>query len=270
MDYIFVENFIMSFLILYQLSIFTKTKVKLIKTFFASFIGAIYVVLVTVFSDTIFSNIIFKLIAINIIIYLAFLPKEIVKYFKICLYFYVIATCYIGSVIVITVFLDIKISGFFVKIIVFISGYIITYLSNKNMWKLWKSNIKNNDLIYEIKVYDKRNDSEITFKAFVDSGNSLKDSVSNTDIFLVQRSIFEQNIIKEKKEVHIPMNTVNGSCVLKGYIYNNIYMFKNGKQVTKLKKAIIIFTDISLSKNNEYSSLISYDTYVEKLQGVEL
>ncbi|MNP29415.1 hypothetical protein D3C76_1224400 [compost metagenome] len=70
--------------------------------------------------------------------------------------------------------------------------------------------------------------------------------------------------------VQIPMHTINQDCTLEGYIFKNIIIEKKGELVVNLKEAIIVPINTKLSRDNLYSSLISYDTYIEKLQGVTL
>ena len=140
------------------------------------------------------------------------------------------------------------------------------------MWKVWKSNIKGNDLVYKIMIKSiNKTSNNIEINAFVDTGNSLKDVINNLDIFIVQNTNkFNYHMAIKNEKVEVCLNTVNANCKLDGYIFNNILIFKNNKKIVNLNRAVIVFVDRNLSTSNKYNSLISYDTYIEKLQGVSL
>lgn len=274
LDYIFFENLIINALIIFQISVFTKTKTTFFKTLIASAIGAIYVVLITVYGNSFANNLLFRILVINIIVYVAFLPKKLLKYLKLQVYFYIIFFCYIGAIVVLTTFFKLNLSSIWTKISIYTLSYAVTYFSNMKMWKMWKNRVKEDDLIYEIKIkVNSVVNKIISFNAFVDTGNSLKDNINNTDILIVEEDVLKDVLkgsIKVKRIVKIPMNTVNGVCELNGYLFENVSIEKKGKIIRTLKTATIVVIDKKLSKDNSYSALMSYDTYIDKLQGVTL
>lgn len=269
LDNVFFENFILNILILYQVSIFSKNKIKLNKAIIASLIAAIYSTLLVILKNTFLSNILLKILVINIVVYLCFIPKTLKKFLKLQAYYYIIFFIYIGAIISISTFLKLNLSNVGLKVFIYIIGYIITYLSNKKMWKMWKSNIKNDSYIYEL--FFKINNKNIKIRGFVDTGNNLKDEINNLDIFVIENTKeFNEKMMNNFQKINVEMYTVNSNCFLKGYIIDNIFIKKNNKYVTSIDKAIIVFIDKKLSINDEYRSLISYDTYIDKLQGVIL
>lgn len=270
-DIIFLENFIFSILVMYQTSIFTKEKVKNIRLIIASTLCAGYSVATVILSNSFFDVVLIRVLVINIIIYIAFLPKQTSKYVKLLCYFYIISFCYVGVVIFLATLLKINMSNEVFKISLYALGYLLTYLCNKYMWRMWKSIIRKDSLVYEVKIglIDKK---ELTFDAFIDTGNNIKYLNTNIDVILIDKKFieefqkyFEDNSVK----VEIPIMTLNKEENLKGYIVSKVEI-KKGANVCILKKAIIAFTDKTLSKSNMYQALIGYDTYVDKLQGVIL
>lgn len=137
---------------------------------------------------------------------------------------------------------------------------------NKLMWKMWKSKIKKDNLIYEINIGD------IMIPAFIDTGNNVKDLVNNVDVIFVEDKYYEklyfQNYIF--KETNIYIYTVAGEEKIKGYFVKDITIKKNKKKICYLSEAIFVFVNRRLSIKDEYEALISYDTYLEKMKGVEL
>ena len=121
-------------------------------------------------------------------------------------------------------------------------------------------------LIYEIKV------GEVIIPAFVDTGNNVKDLIGNNDVFFVESKYYEK-LYNNKlllKTTYIDINTVMGKENVKGYLLNNIVIKKNKQKICQLKNVLFIFVDRKLNNNDDYEALISYDTYLEKMKGVEL
>lgn len=272
LDLVFLENLILNTAIIYQISKFAKQKISFKINLFASLIGSVYVTLIRLFSTSFIAWTIIKLLIINIVIYVAFKPSKIVIYLKLIAYYFLIFYIYIGAIIGISTFFNINLNNTYLRIGIYILGYLVTYLLNQRMWKVWKSNIKGNDLVYKIMIKSmNKTSNNIEINAFVDTGNSLKDVINNLDIFIVQNTNkFNYHMAIKNEKVEVCLNTVNANCKLDGYIFNNILIFKNNKKIVNLNRAVIVFVDRNLSTSNKYNSLISYDTYIEKLQGVSL
>lgn len=272
LDLVFIENIVLNISVIYQLKTISKQKTTLKKIILAAILGSIYSVAIELLNNgeyIFFSNVIIKILVINIVIYVAFNPKKLNVFLKLVAYYFLIFFIYIGAIIVICTFFRINISNFFVRNAIYILGYIITNFSNKSMWKMWKSNIKSNDLVYDL-IFNIDN-KKINIKAFVDTGNSLKDSLNNLDIFIVENTQkLNQQMCNNYIKTEIEFKTVNAKCNVVGYIINDIKVKKNNINILNLDRAIVVFVDNKLSAENEYFSIISYDTYIEKLQGVSL
>lgn len=78
-DIIIVENLIMNYIILYATGLISKCKIYYLRIFFASAIGAIYVVIQYISKLNIYSNSLIKLILSIIIVFIAFNPQNIKK-----------------------------------------------------------------------------------------------------------------------------------------------------------------------------------------------
>lgn len=269
LDYIFIENFIVNISILYQTSIFTKTKVSkmrlIILSIFLSFISIIKEL-------DICNNIILQILTVNIVIYLLYLPKSIIKYIKQQMYCYLIYIIYIGIIISTSVFFTISLNSIYVRIFLYIVTAFITYIINKYMWKVWINKIKYNNLTYKIVINSL---NKLTFKVFVDTGNNIRDTYSNLDVIIINSKIYKlkikSNLIddKEREVVILDVVTAIGKSKVNGYIFNDISIKKGGVEKVILKKAIIVFIDEKIN-NYEYDGIISYNTYLEKLEGATI
>jgi len=140
------------------------------------------------------------------------------------------------------------------------------------MWKVWINKIKYNNLTYKIVINSL---NKLTFKVFVDTGNNIRDTYSNLDVIIINSKIYKlkikSNLIddKEREVVILDVVTAIGKSKVNGYIFNDISIKKGGVEKVILKKAIIVFIDEKIN-NYEYDGIISYNTYLEKLEGVTI
>ena len=269
LDYVFIENFIVNISILYQTSIFTKTKVSKIRLIILSiFLSIISIIRILEISN----NIIIQILAVNIVIYLLYLPTSIVKYLKQQMYYYLIYIIYIGIIISTSIFFSINLNNIYIRILLYIVTMCVTYIINKYMWKIWINKIKYNNLTYKIVINSLNN---LTFKVFVDTGNNIRDSFSNLDVIILNSKAYNLKLKsklidnKQREVVVIDVLTAIGKSKIKGYIFNDVSIRKGGVEKVILKKAIILFIDEKIN-NNEYEGIISYNTYLEKLEGVTI
>ena len=73
-------------------------------------------------------------------------------------------------------------------------GFIITYVA----FKVVKTRMNKNELIYEIVL--KINEKELTTKVMLDTGNMLKDPISNNPVILIEKKILYGILPKELLE----------------------------------------------------------------------
>ena len=267
LDYVFIENLIINISILYQTSIFTKIKVKWTRLILVSnFLSIISIVKAFEIGNSMLINI----LSLNIAIYVLYKPNNVIKYIKLLMYYFLIYNIYIGIIISTTIFLNIKLDQITIRIILYIVSIFVTYIINKYMWKIWINKIKYNNLTYKVVLCGQDN---ISFKVFVDTGNSLKDPFSNLDVIVLNSKAYKRKYKKItldsiKKEVTtLDVLTATGKSKIKGYIFSNVSIKKGGIEKVLLKKAIIVFIDEEIN-NNQYDGIISYNTYLEKLEGV--
>ena len=266
LDYIFIENIIINFVIMYQVTIFTKSKINIIRCISSSIIFSIYSVIIYFFYDTFILTCFIKLMLVNISIFISFKPKNIKEYLKKIIYYYIINFIYVGVIISITVFFKISINNTLNKICIYIISGGITYLFNRYLWKLWKTNIKNNSLGYKLKIKNQE------INCYVDTGNLVYNLEHNLDVIFLDYNwygIFELLDILNTK-IDLKIKTVNGNEKLYGYIVKGVEVYKENRYICKLDKIIFSFSNQRININNKYSGLIGYNLYVEKLEGVKL
>lgn len=267
LDYVFIENFIINISVLYQTSIFTKSKVgKLRLIIISTFLSVISIMKLLEIGN----NILIQILAVNIAIYILYTPKNVIKYIKYQMYYYLIYIIYIGILISTSVFFSINLNSVITRITLYIVTILITYVINKYMWKIWVNKIKYNNLTYKVVLNDL---NKVSFNVFVDTGNNVKDPFSNLDVIILNsrsyRLKYKNKVIDNTKRdvINIDVLTASGKTKIKGYIFDDVSIKKGGVEKVKLKKAIIVFIDEKIN-NDDYDGIISYNTYLEKLEGV--
>ncbi len=257
-EIIFIENFIIDLILLNFVKLFTKQKLKILNIICAALIGSIYACFMNFYSN-ILSNSLCKILLCIITIYIAFVPKEINKFIKLIIYYYLIYFCYIGTIISLTLVLNIDISNIILKVLLYAISAIISYLLIKFLWKIWKLEIKKNDLLIKIKI------NNIEVIGFVDTGNNVGSSNKIPVIFVkgkLKNKI--QKFLKNSKNKELEISTINGTTTVNTYYIDEIRIYRN-KYEYKIEGVRIVFSDIL--DNFKYDALVGYDFYFEKLGG---
>jgi hypothetical protein len=258
-EYVILENLIFYFLILIQVFSFLKQDIRKIRLICAL---VIYTSLALI-KIKLFNNFLIELIETLTLIYICFNSKSIKSYFRQVTTYLYIYILNISVTIFIVIFSNINIDSILNKILVYLISFFVCILINKFVWKLLINNIKNNNLIYTLILNKKK------YKMFLDTGNNLFHTegevlIMNTKKYIKNnyKKVVSNNAINN---IDIDIKTINSKEKEKGIIFNDVVIKKN-KEEYKLEKAIVVFVDNDF--NNQYDGIISYNTYVEKLGGI--
>ncbi len=216
MEYYVIENLLINYIIISCTSILTKKYNNNKKKCIGASLGAIYSVAYIYPQLDILFTIPFKILIMTIITLLAFTYKNKKEYMSIVLVFYLVNIFISGTTFFIIYFTGIdhmKIS--FVIICAYVSCELLKYIYN---------DIKT---IKQLKEFTKTVninflDKSCSCKALLDSGNLLKDPMSNNDVVIVKSSAL--------KDV-LPEALVN-------YNYENIDMIKAEELINLLDDEI--------------------------------
>lgn len=289
LDIIFFENLIMNSIILYATSIILKLKPKFFRILISSVIGSIYSIILYITEMKIYSSIISKIILSIIMTYVAFNPQNVKKMWKQILIFYLTSFVFGGVALYLIYFLkpqDILMkNGMYVgenilKIILL--GGIVAFVVIKISLKIIKTKISSKDMYCNIKI--KLNEKEVETTAMLDTGNLVKEPITNTPVIIVESSLLYEmlpkeilnnleevlsgnlsNIPEEIQEKYIskmrciPFKSLgkeNG--MLLGIRADEIEVIKEDENKI-IKNAIIGIYDKSLTKRGEYRALVGID-----------
>ncbi len=191
LDVVFLENIIMNYIIIYATGIVVKSEIKQWRILIASSIGAIYTIAMYISTIPIYSNFIMKLILSLVIIYVAFIPKNIKKTLKILLIFYLVSFVFGGCIFALMYIITPKLAkiknGVFVgtyPIKIALIGGIISFVIIQISFKMVKNKISKKDVIYNIEIIINNKKTEV--KALLDTGNLLKEPITGMPVIIVE------------------------------------------------------------------------------------
>ena len=241
-DVVFIENLIINYIILFATSIIIKIKVKHIRLILASTLGAIYSIIAYMSILEMYSSVILKIILSVIIVYIAYNPQNVKNMWKYLVIFYMTSFVFGGAAFALIYIVkpqDILMkNGLFLgtyTLKTIILGTIVAFVVIVTSFKLVKSKISKKDMFCTIKI--NINKVEIETKAMIDTGNLLKEPISNTPVIVVEHTLLYDCMPKE---------ILNNLENILGGDFENISEEVKNKYISKLK--VIPFS--SLGKQN--------------------
>lgn len=265
-ELVFIENFIINYIILLESLNISKIDKEKNKVIFTSLLGSLYVTIVLILKYSIYINFILNILIFLLMIYLAFEDDNLSNYIKHVINTIYIYSLYAGLNFFVINFFNIQEKGG-KKLIVYIITYIILKLCNYTITKSKKINLTKENLIFDIEILVKEKTYKYT--AFVDTGNNAKDFKRNMNyIFLEDTNNFKEYLENINcKSYYSNIRTVSGSKKIKIYIVDCI-KFKANFNEKIIKNVPICFVERKLNTNNNFNSLIGYDMYLDYLGGM--
>lgn len=278
----------MNSIILYAAAIMLKIKPSIIRILISGIIGSLYAMIIYVTQFKIYESIITKIILSVIMVYIAFNPQNIKKLCKQILIFYLTSFIFGGVALYLIYFIKpqnvlIK-NGLFagkyvLKVILF--GAIVAFVIIKLSIKIIKTKIQPKDMYCKVKL--KINGKEIQTTAMIDTGNLVKEPITNIPVIIVESSLMYdilpkeiinnlENILggnfddipEEIRNIYIPklrwipyksLGKENG--MLLGIKIDGMEVEK--EEIHKVQNVIVGIYDKSLTKRGEYRALVGID-----------
>ncbi len=241
-DIVLIENLIMNYIILFTTAVVLKIKVNHIRLILASLLGAGYSIIAYMGIIKVYSSIILKIILSVLIIYIAFNPQNIKKMCKDLLLFYLVSFVFGGAAFALIYI--IKPQNILMKNGLFLGTYtlktvmlgaIVAFCIIIGAFAIIKNKISKKDMFCEIEILI--NQKKIKTKAMIDTGNMLKEPITNVPVIVVEHILLYSCMPKE---------ILNNLKEIMGGDFKNIPCDIQEKYITKLK--LIPFS--SLGKQN--------------------
>lgn len=201
-DVVLIENLLMNYIILYAIGIVVKSKMKTIRLLVSSLLGAIYSIIAYTSTLKIYSNIILKIILSIVMVYIAYNPQNVKQLGKNILIFYLVSFVFGGAAFALIYI--VRPQDILMKNGLFLGTYplktvmlaaIIAFITIIVSFNIVKKKISKKDMLCEIEVGI--NQKEIKTKAMIDTGNFLKEPITNTPVIILEHALLYECIPKE-------------------------------------------------------------------------
>lgn len=252
-----LENFIINlFLLMVTMKLF---KYKYYKTIYiAALIGAIYTLVL--FTEYKFlTSLPFKLLVVLVMISITMKSLDFLKLLKSSIGFVVSSLTLCGLAFSFSIIGESKynfsyfaINNYSIKYIII--SIMIFYIFIIRLIDYLKDRALIKNFIYEIEISN--NDKKFLIKGLLDTGNGLREPVTNLPCIIIENTFIKEDIINGKEEFLIPYNTVKEDGNMKGFKSDKVRI-KGYDNVWKDVEVILCICENKLSRENEFNALLS-------------
>lgn len=228
-EYVFAENFIIDFILLFITGNLIKRTIIYKRLIFASLIGALYVILTAYIGKDFMTYFIVKFSVSILMIMVSFDSKGIIANIKVILCFYMTSLIMVGIITALYFLTHDRLTVNAIVISLFV-GYVALHFFFKEV----KKRVEKSNYMRSVRI--NLGSKSICLKAFIDTGNELTDPMTGKPVIVVNIESIK-NVLDEK-------------------LYNNILNYYNNKQ-SNYEKLLKENTDINLK-------IIRYNTISSK------
>lgn len=264
-DYLFIENVLLDYIILKEVAIISKCEYKKKKILIASIVSSLYIVLMLVFKLRELNYFISKIILVFVTVYLAFTPNKTILYIKLVLMFFLVSVINIGILVITENLLGIEKLIGISKIAIYSFVYLIGKIVLFKLWKMYSTNVTKESLNY--KVVLKIGNNSYTYDAFLDTGNT----VYSHKMPIIFAEVLDKDIdikLKEKEFFNVKTVTLGNVCEKKAYVFDDIVI--SNKQECWEVKAGVVFEKGKMSKLSNYNMILNYILYTDSMGGIKI
>ncbi len=256
-DVLFLENFLIDFLVLYMTAFVMCVKPSFLRMSLSSAVGSFYMCSLY-FSDFLFfENTVFKIMVFCAMIFLAFKVKSLRVFFKYMMTFLFINLSLGGCIYFFGSFLggSVKNGVFYIKTgimsLIFGAGALI--FTGRFFVVLFKKNISAAENKKELTVFYKN--KKMKLSALPDTGNTLIDPISRKSVVVVspkkiKKLISEEKVSGIKNFRLIPCRTVTDK-------YEVLYGFKPDRFIYKDKEIDAVVAISKCDFDGDYDAIIN-------------
>ncbi|MHC6179532.1 sigma-E processing peptidase SpoIIGA [Clostridium sp. JNZ X4-2] len=256
-DLLILINLTVDFFLLYITGRTLKLKMRFGFMFLAAAMGSIYTITLVYPSLSLFSAFYFKIIVSIVLVYVSFGNRGFMVNLKILSVFILYSMLLAGLCIFIQYSIYSYVDG---PIIInfpyqwLFTSLMLLYITIDRLVVYVKDRNNLYTLVYNVDIVFKNKCK--TVKAFLDTGNELREPVTNLPVIIVEKSVLENINLEGVCEFYIPYRVINGACgKLQGF-KPDIIKIDLGEEV-KYREVIIAICQEKLSKLGDYHALLS-------------
>lgn len=281
LDVVLIENILMNYIILFTTGFIQKMQMRQIRIIISSIFGGVYAILVYLNVIPIYSNIFMKILLSVIMIYIAFNPQNIKKMLKTILLFYLTSFVMGGCALALLYIINPKgikvengvLVGTYPMKITIIAG-VIGFVIVQVAFYINKRQLNKKDMFAILEISINKRKAEM--KAYIDSGNMLKEPITKLPVIIVEKEKVEnlvnidlekvlggdeENIEKTKFRI-IPFNSIGQQNGMLIGVKSDFVKVKFDDTERYIEDVIIGIYDKKINKN--YSALIGLELLEEE------
>ncbi len=250
-------NFIVNLFLIYILTKCIGIKINYKKSILASSVGTLYALLVLYTNLNAFlSSLFFKLLVSFIMVAIVKGFKDKIELIKANLIFWSLTFLLAGLCIFIEIY-DLNTISLFIyrfSTISLLTGIMTSVLLLDRLYYFLKEWISNTNYIFEVEInmFNKC----IKINSFLDTGNELKEPITNLPVVLLEKDLIDDKDIEEDKTYLIPYTAADGTRGTMKAFKPEKFMIKKDENFIE-KEVIIAITDIKFSSESGYKALLN-------------
>lgn len=285
-DIVFLENILLNYIILLSTAIISKSKINAPKLLLASVIGGIYSILNYIVQMSSFFNMFIKFIMSIILVSIAFNGNKIKTIVKQLIFLYLVSFTFGGIAFMLLFFVspeniifkeNVLVGAYPLKVTIL--GGIVGFIVMFTVSIVIKDRMSQKSMLCELEIY--YNGKVKKVKTMIDTGNLLKEPITQSDVIIVEKNSLKEIIDEEildnidniltgkwlntdNNKIHsykfklIPfMSLGNENGLLIGFKPDYIKIYDEEENVRN--DILVGIYNGRLSKSNLYTSLIGLD-----------
>ncbi len=265
LEYIFLENLIMDFIIIKETLEIAKLRIENKRIALASTIASLYIVLMLFFKVREMNFAISKIFLMIIILYIATEIKDVKSYLKLILIFLMVSVINAGACVCVSNIFNLSLNNGLEKALVYIATYYLAKTFLFRLWKIYKLELTQKELNYTVQLNVAG--KSYAFKGFLDTGNT----VCSHGVPVIFAEVIDENMLNDLSSLEcfdVKTVTLGNVCTKRAYILEGIKISKKTKQW--VVKAGVVFENRQLSKLNNYNMILNYMLYTDSMGGIKI
>lgn len=205
-EYLLLENMLINYILLHLTKKFTKTEANNIRVLLASFIGAIYSLVIFFPSLKFMTKFIIKISVSILIIIVGFNPSKLKKFIRLISTFYVMAFIFAGASLALFYLAQAEtyagngifyIKDFPVKLLAL--AIFVSYTLIKTVWGYIHTFLAKGKTFIPIVVG--LNSKSVEIVGLLDTGNMLRDPVTKTPVIIIQFNAIKELLPEQVQDI---------------------------------------------------------------------
>lgn len=258
LDTLLLVNFIVNYFLLDITSQTVKIPSKNRNLVLSSFLGSLYVIALLYPKAVIFTTLPFKIAVSIVMILICFKQRDVIVNLKITGIFILYSMLLAGVCFYLNIskgnepeFSSVIYSFPYEWLLI---SLMIVYLIIHRLVVFIKDRRDISTLIFIVDIVTKDNKKRV--KAFLDTGNELREPATNLPVIIVEKEAMQDINLEKYDKFYIPYQVVNGySDKMQGFKPDHVEVYYGNK--VQYAEVIVAFCDNKLSNYNDYDALLS-------------